>query len=336
MIGLHWPTRGRAVRLDPSGRPGWVGSPPAPGRIVPVESVGEAACGTDDAWLGRENLLLEGDNADVLRAVAGHIDGSVDLVYVDPPFNSGAMEAMSYANAMDHDLWLSMMEERLALLWRVLRPGGSLYLHLDENEVHYAKVLMDEIAGRASFVREVIWRIGWISGYKARQRNFVRNHDTLLYYVKPGGPVTFEKVYVPHRAGYKRRQGAPAKSGGYPLEDTWNASAHDPLHSIQIVSFSNEKLGFATQKNEALLDRVVCTSSRAGDLVLDAFAGSGTTAAVCHKRGRRYIAIEADPQAVDLCDRRLRAVADGSDRRGITAVAGWQGGGGFVRGRRVP
>lgn len=334
-IRLDWPTRGRRVRLDPAtGRPEYSPSPRAahrPSRLVPLRATGSARA--SEGFERRENLLVDGDNADVLAALLPQAEGAVDLVYVDPPFNSGETGAVAYANAMDHELWLCMMEERLALLWRALRPGGSLYLHLDENEVHYAKVLLDEIAGRESFVREIIWRIGWVSGYKARQRNFVRNHDTLLYYVKPGGPVTFEKLYVPHPPGYARRAGAPAGTGGYALEDTWNASARDPLHSIQIVSFSREKTGFATQKNEALVDRVVSTSSRPGDLVLDAFSGSGTTAAVCHKRGRRYIAIEADPATADLSEERLVRVVEGRDPRGITHAAGWLGGGGFVRAR---
>lgn len=299
--------------------------------LVPLSVTGAALA--SEGFERRENLLVQGDNADVLAALMPTIEGAVDLVYVDPPFNSGVSGSVGvgYANAMDHELWLCMMHERLALLWQALRPGGSLYLHLDENEVHYAKVLLDEIAGRESFVREIIWRIGWISGYKALQRNFARNHDTILYYVKPGGEVTFEKLYLPRPETYQRRTGKPAKTPGYPLEDTWNTSANDPLASIQIVSFSGEKTGFATQKNEALVDRIVLTSSRPGDLVVDAFSGSGTTAAVCHKRGRRYLAIEADPATVDLSARRLIAVVDGSDRRGISVAADWHGGGGFVR-----
>jgi adenine-specific DNA-methyltransferase len=334
-IRLVWPSRGQIVRADPaSGRPRYVAQAPPAGRVEVVRAAGDATLVSGATWDGTTNLLVEGDNADALRALSPHLEGVVDLVYVDPPFNSGSSaRGQVYDNAMAHEMWLTMMEERLALLWRALRPGGSFYLHLDENEVHYAKVLLDDIAGRQSFVREIVWRIGWISGYKATQRNFVRNHDILLYYVKPGGPVTFEKVYVPYRQGYRRRSGAPSKGGGYPLEDTWNASANDPLHSIQIVSFSGEKTGFATQKNESLVDRVVRSSSREGDLVVDAFAGSGTTAAVCHKRGRRYVAVELDGAAVDLIERRLRAVVDGKDRHGITKVATWRGGGGFARAR---
>ena len=336
-IRLDWPSRGRPVRLDPAtGALRYVDAVPPPGRLrleARVAAEGTAAAdGTETAWEA-DNLLVEGDNADSLRALAPAIEGRVDLVYADPPFNSGPSGVLKtpYANTVDHELWLSMMEERLTLVWRALRPGGSLYLHLDENESHYAKVLLDEIAGRPNFVREIVWRIGWISGYKATQKNFVRNHDTILYYVKGGGPVTFEKVYVPYPEGYERRQGAPSKGGGFPLEDTWNASANDPLHSIQIVSFSKEKTGFPTQKNEALLDRIVRSSSRPGDLVLDPFGGSGTTGAVAHKRGRRYILLEANRETVDLCERRLAQVVAGTDPRGITAAAGWKGGGSFAR-----
>lgn len=338
MVRLVWPNRGESVRTDPAtGRAGYVAAPPVPGRLEVVSAAGDAPVGAGDGWDGRSNLLVEGDGADVLRALGPDLWGRVDLVYVDPPFNSGPSgRGRGYENAMAHEMWLTLMEERLTLLWRALRPGGSLYLHLDENESHYAKVLLDGIAGRDRFVREIVWRIGWISGYKATQRNFVRNHDTLLYYTKGGGPVTFEKVYVPYPEGYRRRSGAASKAGGFPLEDTWNASANDPLHSIQILSFSAEKTGFATQKNEALVDRVVRSSSRAGDLVVDVFAGSGTTAAVCHKRLRRYVVADVDPAAVALAERRLRAVVDGTDRHGITREAGWRGGGGFARARLAP
>lgn len=336
-VRLAWPTRGLVVRAEGAqGAPAYRSEPPPPGRVEAVRAFGEAAAWPGDRWRGRENLVVEGDNADVLRALMPELEGRVDLVYIDPPFNSGPTgRRHPYENAMPHEMWLAMMEERLSLMWRALRPGGSLYLHLDENESHYAKVLLDEIAGRQSFVREIVWRIGWISGYKAAQKNFVRNHDTILYYIKPGGPVTFEKVYLPRPAGYRRR-GAAGKSAGYPLEDTWNASANDPLHSIQIMSFSGEKTGFPTQKNEALVDRIVSSSSREGDLVLDAFAGSGTTAAVCHKRRRRYVAVEMDPAAVDLMVQRLIRVVRGEDPHGITAAAGWRGGGGFVRARLRP
>jgi 16S rRNA G966 N2-methylase RsmD len=321
--------------MAPGGRPILAAQPPPAGWLVPVEHVGDLP--TSEGALVDANLLVEGDNADAMRALMAGIEGRVDLVYADPPFNSGVSGSVKapYANAMAHDVWLTMMEERLALAWQALRPGGSLYLHLDENEVHYAKVLLDEIAGRESFVREIIWRIGWISGYKATQKNFVRNHDTILYYAKPGGPLTFQKVYVPYPEGYRRRQGAASKGGGLPLEDTWNSSANDPLHSIQIVSFSREKTGFPTQKNEALLDRIVLSSSREGDLVLDPFAGSGTTGAVAHKRGRRYILLEIDPDAVETAHRRLSEVVAGTDRRGITEAAGWRGGGAFTRARLV-
>jgi len=327
---LVWPSRGRRVRTDAGGVPAYVEAPTRR-QAAFVAAFGDAP-GRMPAVAGEANLLVQGDNADALATLMPDLEGRVDLVYADPPFNSGPQgRGMPYANDMDHDLWLDFMDERIALLVRALRPGGSLYLHLDENEAHYAKVLLDEHLGREAFVREIVWRIGWVSGYKTTQRNFVRNHDTILYYVKPGGTVTFEKVWLPRPADYRRRDGATAKSPGLPLEDTWNASATDPLHSIQITSFSGEKTGFATQKNEALVDRIVMSSSRPGDLVLDPFAGSGTTGAVCHKRGRRYVICEADPDAVDLCQRRLTDVVDGTDRHGITAAAGWRGGGGFVR-----
>jgi adenine-specific DNA-methyltransferase len=328
---LVWPEKGRCVRLTPHGPQ--VGDPrPGSGHVEAVEAVGDASLAA--GWEERENLLVQGDAADVLSTLLGTLEGRVDLVYADPPFNTGTRYS-AFDNAFDHGVWLSLLEERMRLVYRCLRPGGSLYLHLDPTESHYAKVLLDEIFGREAFMREIIWRIGWVSGFKTMQKNFVRNHDVILYYVKPGGEVTFHKTYLPYPKGYRRRQGKPGRVLGYPLEDTWNASSADPLPSIQIMSFSGEKTGFPTQKNENLVDRIVTTSSREGDVVLDPFAGSGTTAAVSHKRRRRYVAVELDEEAVQVAASRLRRVVAGEDRHGITQAAGWPGGGGFVVARWV-
>lgn len=335
-IELTWPLQGHRVRVHPEDDTIDVQSAmdPAPAQpgLAPVQAFGAAS--TDPGFATRENLLIEGDGADVMASLLETLPGGVDLVYADPPFNTGkAKSQRGYMDKMEHGVWLAFMEERLRQAWALLKPGGSLYLHVDPIESHYAKVLLDDIFGREAFVREIIWRIGWISGYKSTQMNYVRNHDVILYYVKAGAEATFVKTYVPYPKGYKRREGAPSKGGGYPLEDTWNASQMDPLNSIQIMSFSGEKTGFPTQKNEALLDRIVTTSSLVGERVLDPFCGSGTTAAVSHKRGRRWITIEVDPASADLAEARLRRIVAGEDLLGISGAADFHGGGGFVRSR---
>jgi len=221
------------------------------------------------------------------------------------------------------------MKSRLKILEKLLSPDGSIYLHLDWNETHYAKVLMDEIFGRNSFQREIIWRIGWISGYKTKAKNYIRNHDTLLYYTKNPNDFIFNKVIIPYSKGYKRRDGSLPKGKGYPLEDTWNCSEIDRLDSIQIKSFSKEKTGFFTQKNENLLKRIIEASSNIGDFVLDSFAGSGTTGAVAHKMGRKWIMIEMGKHAETHIIPRMKRVISGKDSTGITKDVGFNGGGGF-------
>jgi adenine-specific DNA-methyltransferase len=271
---------------------------------------------------GDPNRLLHGDASKVLRALAETLTGQVSLVYIDPPFDTGqsfdfqtavpgaapgaprlAIEA--YRDDRGLDSWIAWFFGIAAQLRDLLAPGGSIYIHLDAHVAHYAKVVLDEVFGMESFQREIVWRIGWISGFKSRVRGWIRNHDTLLFYAKGGRPSVFHKEYVPYPEGYVRRDGAAPRGPGYPIDDVWNASRLDPLDSIQIVSFSREKVGYPTQKNEALVARIVRASSNPGDLVLDCFAGSGTTAVVAEKLGRRWIASDASAVSIHVTRKRL-------------------------------
>ncbi|HEX8793209.1 MAG TPA: site-specific DNA-methyltransferase [Polyangiaceae bacterium] len=274
--------------------------------------------GESGAW---RNRLVLGEARRVLASLLPEHEGRVALVYVDPPYGTGGsfdylasipgapkearVAVPAYRDAGDLDGWLAMFADTASLLRRLLADGGSLYVHLDAHVAHYAKVVLDEIFGASAFQREIVWRIGWISGFKSQARSWIRNHDTILFYAKGGRPRTFHKAYVPYPPGYARRDGSPPRGKGHPLEDVWNASEADRLDSIQIMSFSGEKVGYPTQKNEALLARIVAASSDPGDLVLDAFAGSGTTAVVAEKLGRRWIACDASPVAVHATRRRL-------------------------------
>ncbi len=125
-----------------------------------------------------------------------------------------------------------------------------------------------------------------------------------------GRPRTFHKAYIPYPPGYVRRDGKPPRGAGHPIDDVWNGSDSDRLDSIQIVSFSGEKVGYPTQKNESIVSRIVRAASSPGDLVLDCFVGSGTTAVVADKLGRRWIACDASPIAIHATRRRLLALAD--------------------------
>jgi DNA modification methylase len=295
--------------------------------------------------------LFYGDNLDVLREQVA--DDTVDLIYLDPPFNSNAsynilfkspdgQEAEASIQAFD-DTWswgptassallditesghhalhtlmqamrtslgenalmayLAMMAVRLVELHRTLKPTGSLYLHCDPTAGHYLKLILDALFGPKCFRREIIWRSGWVSGFKTRTQNWVRNHDTIFYYVKdPDAGWTFNKAYTPHDADYVRRGGG-ANPLGKPIDDVWDDPA---LYSPNIKSFSTEKLGYPTQKPVALLERIIAASSNPGDLVLDPFCGCGTAVDAAERLGRRWIGIDVTHLAIGLIERRMR------------------------------
>jgi hypothetical protein len=286
-------------------------------RVDELHGEGEAR-----AW---RNRLVLGEAEHVLAALVPRLAGQIALVYVDPPFvtgsdfdflasipgapeGAGRIAVRAYRDAAGLDAWLTRFHAVARLLRDLLADGGSLYVHLDAHVAHYAKVLLDEVFGAAAFQREIIWRIGWVSGFKSRARNWVRNHDTILFYAKGGRGFTFHKEYVPYPEGYVRRDGVPPRGQGYPMEDVWNASDVDRLDSIQIMSFSGEKVGYPTQKNESLVARIVRASSSPGDIVLDCFAGSGTTAVVAEKLGRRWIGCDASAIALHAARKRLLAL----------------------------
>lgn len=274
----------------------------------------------------RENLIIKGNNLIALHCLRQQFRGQIKLIYIDPPFNTGN-DSFGYNDNFNHSTWLTFMKNRLEVARELLRDDGSIYVHLDANEVHYCKVLMDEIFGRENFQREIIWRIGWVSGYKTAVKNWVRNHDTILFYTKKN--LFFNKEYIPYPDGYVRRDGSSPEGEGQAIEDTWNCSEVDKLDSIQIKSFDKEKTGFLTQKNEELLRRIIYSATNIGDIVLDFTAGSGTTNAVAHKMSRQYIGIEQLNYTQTYLVERLKKIIAG-DQFGISKSVKWQGGGDFI------
>jgi DNA modification methylase len=295
-----------------------------PGKATPVTLSDRVATLCDVYGHGEElGKLFRGDSFDTLSWLLKQgYKGTVDLVYIDPPFGGGSLYSRKVQfRGVDSDLaiqvpayqdlwsdadYMQFMYERLVLLHQLLSDTGSLYLHVDTAQAHYLKVLCDEVFGRENFQREIVWRIGWVSGYKSQAKNWIRNHDTILFYSKDPTRFYFDKQYAPYAAGYKRR-GEGKKGKGHPLEDTWNCSEQDKLDSIQIKSFSHEKTGYPTQKNEQLLERIIRSSCPEGGLVLDCFLGSGTTAAVARKMSRRWLAADVSPAAVHTSRARLLA-----------------------------
>ncbi len=308
------------------------------------------------------NKLYFGDNLDILRDKIA--DNSVDLIYLDPPFQSGRsynqifqpehgeikgataqikafedtwtwgneaernyeglimgkinkekpnqklidlMKSMrNYLGEVPMMAYLAMMAPRLLEMRRVLKDTGSIYLHCDPVASHYLKLLMDAVFGTNRFRNEIIWRIGWVSGYKTQKRGWIRNHDTILYYTNSDDPI-FNKEYIPYPDDYVRRDGKRPEGKGIPIEDTWNCNSTDILNSIMIMSFSQEKVGYPTQKPEKLLERIIKASSNRGDVVLDPFCGCGTTVAVAQKLGRKWIGIDITYLAVDVIAKRLES-----------------------------
>jgi len=227
------------------------------------------------------NMLYYGDNLDILRRYIP--DESVDLVYLDPPFNSNATYNVLFAEQNGSraaaqikafgDTWqwdqaaikahqeiveaggkasiamqsfrqflgdnnmlayLSMMAPRLLELRRVLKSTGSIYLHCDPTASHYLKMLMDAVFGPENFRREIVWRSGWVSGFKSAAKNWIRNHDVLLYYHRQRtANFTFHLPFKAHPEGYKRRGGKGANPKGVPLDDVWT-----DIYSPAIMSFS--------------------------------------------------------------------------------------------------
>ena len=267
------------------------------------------------------NKLIFGDNLSHLNSIA---DGSVQLVYIDPPFNTGRTQArgststkrietggrvgfkgqhyeiiretvLSYDDEFA-DYW-TFLEPRLEEAWRVLHETGTLYLHLDYREAHYAKVLLDSLFGRDCFLNEIIWAYDY--GGKAKNR-WPSKHDTILVYVKNPKTYFFDNEYVDREPYMAPGLVTPEKvaRGKLPTDVWW--------HTI-VSPTGKEKTGYPTQKPEGILRRVIQASSRENDLVLDFFAGSGTTGAVAAALGRRFILIDQNQESIDVISKRLKS-----------------------------
>ena len=267
------------------------------------------------------DLVVEGDN---LPALAQLPDASFQLIYIDPPFNTGrtqtrqslttvrtkggsrtgfkgqtyeTIKGLLYSYDDDFADYWDFLEPRLEEAWRLLHDTGTLYLHLDFREVHYAKVVLDALFGRECFLNEIIWAYDY--GARA-SRKWPAKHDTILVYVKNPGAYFFDNESV-DREPYMAPSlvtAEKAERGKLPTDVWW--------HTI-VSPTGKEKTGYATQKPEGVLRRIVQASSAPGDWVLDFFAGSGTTGAVAASLGRRYLLIDENPDAVAVMRTRLPA-----------------------------
>lgn len=280
----------------------------------------------------------------------------VDLVYIDPPFASGAdyakkvyirrnpkvaeaiekaereldidefkaFEEKMYGDVWDKEKYLNWIWENLMVIKSVMSETASIYVHLDWHMVHYVKVLLDEIFGEDNFQREIIWDISVLSGFKTLAPNWVRGHDTILYYSKSYDRI-FNKLMQPHTKEYldsfnkvdengryymvahgTTRYRDEVEAKGKPFGDVWN-----DIMSFQQQPTSDEKVDYATQKPTSLLDRIIRSSSNEKMIVADFFGGSGVTAAVANKLGRKFIHCDIGINSIQTTRDRLKA--DGAE-----------------------
>ena len=275
---------------------------------------------SDELWNPTgPDLLLHGDNLAIMAQLA---DASIQLVYLDPPFNTGRAQrrattrstrdpqgthlgfaGTSYTRSVEAlrsyddtfaDYW-AFLAPRLIEAHRLLRDDGTLYLHLDWREAHYAKVALDALFGRECFLNELIWAYDY--GAKSRRR-WPTKHDTILVYAKNPELYYFDSEAVDREPYMAPGLVTPAKAarGKLPTDVWW--------HTI-VPTNGAEKTGYPTQKPLGVMRRIVQASSRKGDWVLDPFAGSGTTAAAARELGRRSISIDESADAVAIAARRL-------------------------------
>lgn len=404
-LELTWANKHLRLISNPEGGYEWVD--PTDPRVSEVRLLHDVNTVGDDTTDG--NLLIEGDALHALTALnriaelAKRYAGQVRLVYIDPPFNTGQAFA-HYDDNLEHSVWLSMLRDRLVQLKPLLAPNGSIWVHLDDAEVHRCRVVMDEVLGAGNFVAQVTWRSSDNSNNDAR--TFSNDTNTLLVYSRTPGwiserePASADRLphyknpdndprgpyfdgnplnspnprenlmydleapdgsVIPHppngwrweRSTLERRMASgeirwrPGYTGifrrtyladhsGLPASNLWadlDQTGHNRQAKYELKNLfpglPTAQL-FKTPKPERLMRRILAVATDPGDLVLDCFAGSGTTAAVGQKMGRRWVAIERAADTVDRFTRpRLELVVKGEDPGGITEAVEWKGGGGF-------
>jgi site-specific DNA-methyltransferase (adenine-specific) len=266
-----------------------------------------------------ENTVYFGDNLPVLKSLP---DESIQLIYIDPPFNTGREQQRSKVTTKRSDVgnrigfkgeryetvkstvlsyddqfanYWEFLEPRLEQAFRLIKNSGTLYLHLDYREAHYAKVLLDALFGPDCFLNEIIWAYDY--GGKSKSR-WPSKHDTILVYVKDPASYYFDSESVDREPYMAPGLVTPEKvqKGKLPTDVWW--------HTI-VSPTGKEKTGYPTQKPIGIVRRIIQASSKEGDTVLDFFAGSGTTGFVANEMGRRFILVDQNPESIEVIKNRL-------------------------------
>lgn len=363
-------------------------------RHLPKLSCGERRTG---------NAIIQGENLSVLEALLHRFESSVRCCYIDPPYNNQERH-YHYRDSLDHQTWLDQTTSRIELLAEFLRDDGSLWISIDDREVHYLKVACDAIMGRKNFITTIVWQQRTT---RENRKVFSNNHEYILVYAKDakrfnatrntlaidadvmsryrnpdndargpwqsitahaqaghGTPDQFYKLISPNGRshipppgrcwiyGYKKMEaeiqanniwfgkdgnGVPRVkrflskvTTGLTPHTLWTAKevGTNDFAKKHLIRLFQDRHVFDTPKPESLIQRIIEIATSPGELVLDAYLGSGTTTAVAHKCNRRYIGIEQGEHAISYCAKRMALVVTGEEQ-GISDAVGWTGGGGF-------
>lgn len=308
-----------------------------------------------------DNLIIKGNNLLVISSLLKKYEGKVKCIYIDPPFNTGN-DSFNYNDKFTRSTWLTFMKNRLEIAKKLLSNDGNIFIHIDINQSHYLKTLMDGIFKPDNFVEEIIWAYGSPSGGRAASPKPVNIHDYILHYAKEYSVRKQKHVYIPYSEKYindwfkykdddgrvyqRRQRGKDEKgnviwekqyldeSKGIPLSTVWtdikqiyaDPRAYKEGNTVDVEVIKKFSGG---QKPEALIKRFFEMVTDEGDLVLDFNLGTGTTMAVAQKMRRKYIGVEQLDFQIDICLKRMIKVLSG-DKAGISKEINWQGGGSFV------
>ncbi|MBW2164815.1 MAG: site-specific DNA-methyltransferase [Deltaproteobacteria bacterium] len=310
----------------------------------------KAKNGTDDNW---QNLIVQGDNLQFLKTcyrnadplIKGRVKGKVKLIYIDPPFATksdfkGSGDEKSYSDKVHSTEFIEGLREHLIYLREILADNGSMYVHLDEKMSHYVKLITDEIFGKENFRNEIIWSFTGRLMYSPKKFNC--KHNSIYLYSKSDKHRLNEVTEPIDRDEYLKMKKQELHKDDDGREWIWGHAGKGKSHEYKIYideviskgrnlsstwkipivnTSSKERLDYPTQKPEALLERIIRASSNPGDLVIDVFGGSGTTAAVAEKLGRRWIVCDFGKHAIYTMQKRMLRIGEskalGSVKGGI-------------------
>ncbi len=297
----------------------------------------------------KDNLIIKGNNLLALHSLKEEFAGKVKLIYIDPPYNTGN-DGFKYNDNFNHSTWLTFMKNRLEIARELLSDDGVIFVQCDYRENAYLKILMDEIFGRDKLVNEITWqKYGGVKNQATKK--LTTQQETILFYSRTDN-YSLSMVYNPLNQKYikaeykytdkdgrkyaklrgRNYQGGDKKTKikyldenlGSPITTLWSEE------KLRLNTSDAEKIeNFVGQKPEALLQRILEISTKENDIILDFFAGSGTTGAVAHKMNRQYILIEQMDYIKDLPEARIKKVIEG-EQGGISKSVNWKGGGEFV------